>query len=310
MFDRFTERARRVVFFARYEASLSNSGSVEAEHLLLGALRECKQLGAVLTTDDVEAIRRTIPPGAEAIPASVDIPLSKDAKRALIFAIEEADGAHHESVDCGHLILGLLRLQNSAAADALRKRGIDLESYRAVVKTGGPRKEPAREAPEHEREWEETERAVAPSLRASVDTLRALVDGFGWQVDRSDAGGERILKRKNLRRKEALGHLIDWATTHHQWIARALAEGKLTAAEYPDESWARAQDYGGMEWKNIIEAWIAVNWLLAGVLARIPEEKLGARCRIGIQEPVTLAQLIITYVAHCEDLIAQILTRE
>jgi hypothetical protein len=74
--------------------------------------------------------------------------------------------------------------------------------------------------------------------------------------------------------KEALGHLIDWATTHHQWIARALSETKLVASGYPTKEWAAVQQYRGFRWLTLVELWSCLNSLLVHILTTIPDEKL------------------------------------
>ena len=58
-----------------------------------------------------------------------------------------------------------------------------------------------------------------------------------------------------------------------------------------------------------MDLWVSFNRLLIHVLARIPEDKLAVECRIGIADPISLAQLVEAYVAHCEDLVGQILAR-
>src|SRR5215831_8667868 len=98
MFERYTEKARRVIFFARYEASQFGSPYIETEHLLLGLLREEKFLVRQVFNADpeaaMEAIRREIEARAKIgkkTSTSVDLPLSNESKRALAFAAEEAE---------------------------------------------------------------------------------------------------------------------------------------------------------------------------------------------------------------------------
>jgi ATP-dependent Clp protease ATP-binding subunit ClpC len=99
MFERCTEKARRVIFFARYEASIFGSPYIESEHLLLGLLREGRQpLKRYLDTQAAEAeVREALLPTAPAQPAStsVDLPLSNEGKRILGYAQEEAGRLAH-----------------------------------------------------------------------------------------------------------------------------------------------------------------------------------------------------------------------
>src|SRR5258708_1993616 len=107
MFDRFTERARRVIFFARYEASALSSGSIEIEHLLLALIKEDQVLVRELTIEAKEAIRKQIEthmPPYPSIPTSVDLPLSSDSQRVLGFSAEESDKLSHKIIDSGHLV--------------------------------------------------------------------------------------------------------------------------------------------------------------------------------------------------------------
>jgi ATP-dependent Clp protease ATP-binding subunit ClpC len=96
MFERYTEKARRVIFFARYEASQFGSPYIETEHLLLGLLREDKALTNrfLRSHASVESIRKQIEAHTtirEKVSTSVDLPLSNECKRVLAYAAEEAE---------------------------------------------------------------------------------------------------------------------------------------------------------------------------------------------------------------------------
>jgi ATP-dependent Clp protease ATP-binding subunit ClpC len=135
MFERYTEKARRVVFFARYEASQFGSPYIETEHLLLGLLREDKALTNRFLRghDEVEAIRKQIEDHTtvrEKVSTSVDLPLSEEAKRVLIHAAEEAERLSHKHIGTEHLLLGLLRGETSFAARILNEHGIRLSAVR------------------------------------------------------------------------------------------------------------------------------------------------------------------------------------
>jgi ATP-dependent Clp protease ATP-binding subunit ClpC len=114
MFDKYTEKARRVIFFARYEASQFGSPYIDTEHVLLGILREDKALTNrfLRSHSSVESIRRQIKGLTivrEAVSTSVDLPLSADCERVLAYAAEEAEGLGHKHIGTEHLLLGLLR---------------------------------------------------------------------------------------------------------------------------------------------------------------------------------------------------------
>jgi ATP-dependent Clp protease ATP-binding subunit ClpC len=134
LFERFTEQACRTIFRARYEAGALQSDYIETEHLLLGILREDKQLPGELPASALEAIRRRFgEPPFLAISTTMDLPLSQESKRVLAFAAEESKTMHHRIIDSGHLVLGLLRVEDCLAAALLRENGVDYARYRDVV---------------------------------------------------------------------------------------------------------------------------------------------------------------------------------
>src|SRR5688500_1667086 len=130
MFERYTENARRTLFFARYEASHLGSPSIEPHHLLLGVIREGHELTARIFAEaavSLPELRRQIeqiPPPRRSIFVSVEIPFSADTKRALHAAAEEADRLLHDHVGPEHLLLGLLRVEESGAARLLTEEGL------------------------------------------------------------------------------------------------------------------------------------------------------------------------------------------
>src|SRR5437868_13201040 len=134
MFERYTERARRVIFFARYEASQFGSMTIEAEHLLLGLLREDRNLThRFLGTEPVEGIRDEIrrrTPIREKVPTSIDLPLSNESMRTLAYAAEETERLNYRYIGTEHILLGILREENCLAANILSERGLKLQAIR------------------------------------------------------------------------------------------------------------------------------------------------------------------------------------
>jgi ATP-dependent Clp protease ATP-binding subunit ClpC len=141
MFERYTQKARRVIFFARYEAGQFGSQAIEPEHILLGLLREDTQLAQRFFQTPrraLESIRKEIRERAgpgDKVPASVDLPLSSSAKHVLTFATEESDRLGHRHIGTEHLLLGILREEKSAAAQILYDRGLRLNQVREYVDT-------------------------------------------------------------------------------------------------------------------------------------------------------------------------------
>ena len=135
MFEKYTEKARRVIFFGRYEASQFGGHCIETEHLLLGLLREDKALTHRFFREStpVEAIRKQIEANTvvrEKVSTSVDMPLSDESRRVLGYAAEEAELLLHKHIGTEHLLLGLLREEGSFAARILNEHGVYLSSVR------------------------------------------------------------------------------------------------------------------------------------------------------------------------------------
>ena len=139
MFERYTERARRVLFFARYEASQLGSISIETEHLLLGLIREGKGLTSRIFARShlsLENIRKEIEGRTvfrEKVSTSVEIPFSTETKRVLQQAAEEADRLLHNYIGTEHLLLGILREERSVAASILSEKGMRLNTVREDI---------------------------------------------------------------------------------------------------------------------------------------------------------------------------------
>jgi len=129
MFERYTEKARRVIFYARYEASNYGSPYIETEHLLLGLLREDRALAKWFPGEsNVEPqirseIEKQITRG-ERISTSVEVPLSAECKKVLNLAGETAERLGHRRVEIEHLLIGILRVEASLAAQILIARGV------------------------------------------------------------------------------------------------------------------------------------------------------------------------------------------
>ena len=148
MFERYTERARRVIFFARYEASQFGSTTIETEHFLLGLIREDKNLTNrfLRSSPSIESIRKEVEGRTtirEKVSTSIDLPLSNECKRILAYAAEEAEQLNHRHIGTDHLLLGILREEKSLAAEILQERGLRLNTIReelskAVVDRQGP----------------------------------------------------------------------------------------------------------------------------------------------------------------------------
>jgi ATP-dependent Clp protease ATP-binding subunit ClpC len=156
MFERYTEKARRVIFFARYEASQFGSPYIETEHLLLGLLREDKALTNrfLRSHASVESIRKQIEGHTtirEKVSTSVDLPLSNECKRVLAYAAEEAERLSHKHIGTEHLLLGLLREEKCFAAEILTERGLRLPMIREELQKTTQEKVPTQQSSKGQR---------------------------------------------------------------------------------------------------------------------------------------------------------------
>ena len=147
MFDRYTERARRVIFFARYEASQFGSMTIETEHLLLGLLREDKNIMSRFlhhpcSLANVRTLIESRLAIREKVPTSIDLPLSNECKRILAYAAEEAELLLHRHIGTEHLLLGICREERCAAAEVLQQFGLRLDAIRKELARYSTRPEP------------------------------------------------------------------------------------------------------------------------------------------------------------------------
>lgn len=139
MFERYTESARRALFFARYEVSELGSTAIGTEHLLLGLIREPTGLVARVLADaqvSVVALRKDVENRStfrEKVATSVEIPFGADTTRALQSASEEADRLQHRYIGLEHLLLGLLRTEGSVAAAILARQGLLADEVRETI---------------------------------------------------------------------------------------------------------------------------------------------------------------------------------
>jgi hypothetical protein len=100
--------------------------------------------------------------------------------------------------------------------------------------------------------------------------------------------------------------LIDSASNNHQRFVRALIQPELEWPNYEQESWVKVQRYTVADWENLVKLWVAFNHHLLWMVLHVPEEKVGTSCRIGDNPPITLGELISSYVDHVEHHLDQI----
>jgi hypothetical protein len=317
MFERYTERARRVIFFARYEASAFGSPYIEIEHMLLGLVRECALVKGIVSHGAAEALRaklRAEQGGRERISTSVDLPLSPESKRMLALGAEEAELRNHRHVDCDHLFAGLLRLPPGALHGFLAERVGDPEKLLQQVRDR-LQEEPVPHIPSARSRPGLTMRWIADALRATPAAefardcwrLSAILERSSeLSGSPSEEFGDATISGLSWTRKQALGKLIDWASQYRLWIAQALTAETLHAGAFPSDAAVLAQRYDQMRWQSVVESWLSANCLLLRAIASLPGSKTSLPCRIGSDEPVTLGQLLSRFVEMAEELIGQV----
>ncbi len=138
MFERFTDRARRVVVLAQEEARMLNHNYVGTEHILLGLIHEGAGVAATALESlgvSLEAVRRQVEEiiGRGQQAPSGHIPFTPRAKKVLELALREAQQLGHNYIGTEHILLGLIREGDGVAAQVLVKLGADLNRVRQQV---------------------------------------------------------------------------------------------------------------------------------------------------------------------------------
>ncbi|MGA1266129.1 MAG: Clp protease N-terminal domain-containing protein, partial [Phycisphaerales bacterium] len=139
MFERLTDRARKVMALANQEAQRFNHEYIGTEHILLGLVKEGSGVGANVLKNlsiDLRKVRLEVEKLVKSGPEMVTmgkLPQTPRAKKVIEYAIEEARNLNHNYVGTEHLLLGLLREQDGVAAQVLLNLGLKLEEVREEV---------------------------------------------------------------------------------------------------------------------------------------------------------------------------------
>ena len=139
MFDRFTDRAKKVMSFARQEAMKFNHEYIGTEHILLGLVQEGSGVAANVLKNmsiDLEKIRHEVEKIVKTGPSMVtmgQLPFTPRAKKVLELSLEEASQLSHNYIGTEHLLLGLIRENEGIAAQVLMNLGIKLDEVREEV---------------------------------------------------------------------------------------------------------------------------------------------------------------------------------
>ena len=157
MFDRFTERARKVIILAKEEAKRFNHDYIGTEHILLGLIKEGESVAAAVLQNlglSLDTIRLEVEKLVQFGPSTVvsgDIPFTPKAKKVIELAMDEARRLGHNYIGTEHLLLGLIKEGEGVASHVLMNVGLDLNKVRSeVIKLLGsttPNAEPGAPSP-------------------------------------------------------------------------------------------------------------------------------------------------------------------
>jgi hypothetical protein len=242
MFERFTERARRVVVLAQEEARMLDHNWIGTEHILLGLIREGEGVAAkTLESLDIslDAVRQKVEEiiGRGQQPPSGHIPFTPRTKKVLELALRESQQLGHNYIGTEHILLGLIREGDGAAAQVLVTLGADLNRVRqqAIQLLHGhsaEEPEPARSA--------ERELRLLPALKTHLEALEqrltAIEQRVGTGPDSSDLDEQIEIVRTE---KEAAVDAHDYAQAaslrnrEKELLASKAARQEQWAAEHP-----------------------------------------------------------------------------
>jgi uncharacterized damage-inducible protein DinB len=305
MFERYTEKARRVIFFARYEASQFGSPSIESEHLLLGILREDKALANRLLRPDgsVESIHKQVEKNTairEKVSTSVDLPLSNECTRVLAYAAEEAERLAHSHIGTEHLLLGLLREEKSFGAEMLHERGLRLPVVREELQ---------RMVEENAQRAEQRLRNAYPSAtdqRLAAIFLDVSCRRLGQMTEYLVACMKKLTEEQIWRRHGAYENAVGNLVLHlcgnaRQWIIHGV--GGEQDVRVRDKEFSAN---GGMSGAELIALFESTMEEAKRVIAAAPAERMAERVTPQGRD-VSVLEAIYQVVTHVHQHVGQII---
>lgn len=229
LFEKFTEKARRVMFFARYEASQFGSESIQSGHLLLGLMRESEKtstyllerMGVQISTLRDRLITALTPKEIQTSlsSTSIDIPMEEEVKNILKHAAHESSKLNHKYVGAEHLLLGMLKEEGSMAAKLLKESGADLAKAREILFESTKEEKSSKKRKEH------------PLLSEFARNLSEMAEkGVFDNLVGRDTEIERIIQILSRRRKNnpiLLGEAGVGKTAIVEGLAQKIHEGAV-----------------------------------------------------------------------------------
>jgi ATP-dependent Clp protease ATP-binding subunit ClpC len=229
VFEKFTEKARRVMFFARYEASQFGSESIQSGHLLLGLLREAEKtsiqlldrMGVQTNLLRERLISALSPRDKKAAPSStsIDIPMEEEVKRILQHATQESAKLNHKHVGAEHLLLGMLKEEQCLAGRLLKEAGADLIAAKEILLEATKEEKIAKKKKEHPLLAEFARNLSELAERGIFDNLI----GRDLEVDRII----QILSRRRKNNPILLGEAGVGKTAIVEGLAQKIFEGMV-----------------------------------------------------------------------------------
>jgi hypothetical protein len=304
MFERYTEKGRRVIFYARYEASQFGSPYIETEHLLLGLLREDKALTNrfLRSHEPLESIRKQIEEHTtirEKVSTSVDLPLSNECKRVLAYGAEEAERLSHRHIGTEHLLMGLLREEKCFAGQILQERGLRLPAVRLelhrMAHDTGQRREFSRDLTPSAAEQEIAANFVDVSCRRLGQMTEYLTACVKKLTD------EQIWQRQGAY-ENAVGNLVlHLCGNARQWIMHGV--------DGAEDVRARDKEFsadGGMSGAQLITLFEQTMDEAKRIIAAVPAQRMTERVHPQGRD-VSVLEAIYQVVGHVQQHVGQII---
>jgi hypothetical protein len=290
MFERYSEKARRTIFFARYEAGSLGSKNIHLPHLLLGLLRESPFVRELFKPHAVEAIRERLRRERQDAPlaTTVDIPLSAESKRVLTLAAQEADSHSHPQINCKHLFAGLLQFPSSPMADFLSEEAGDPQELLRQVRINLERD--FTETPPPDPLQANAERAPQTEFSAHYFRLARVLEAAMRLDPLADSVSDAKLK--------SLTTLVAWANDYRFWLSQARTVPALHIERFPSGELDTQ-----MPWQVLVTSCIGSYTLLLRIIADLPGAKAAVPCHIGSADPIPLRQFLDRLVETAEETI-------
>jgi len=216
MFERYTEQARRVIFFARYETSQFGAEQIEPEHFLLGLYRQdpglMKRFAPSATGETIRVQIESATPLRQKFSTSTDLPLSHPVKRILAYGAEEAERLGHLHIGTEHLLLGLMR-EPTSASRILEDLGVTIENVREEIAKSVVTADPNPLTPEEAAAERQALRSIVESLPDdALRPTRSALEHARTALGRGILGltGFNEIRRRMLERKGQMGFVGGW----------------------------------------------------------------------------------------------------